>query len=74
MRGNLSEGWTAWDGCASEIGRCVIAQKGVTGFLEGLCSREGKVEDIFVLVINISRWNQMDIGNVPWNNEAITIH
>ena len=30
-------------GVLVEPGRCVIAQKGVTGFLEGLCRREGKV-------------------------------
>jgi len=51
----------------------VTAQKGMTGFPEGLRSREGKVVDIFFLVISISRWNQMHIGSVPWNNEPITI-
>ena len=41
---------------------------------EGLCSREGKVIDGFVLVISIIRWNQMHIGSPPWNNEPITIN
>ena len=44
-------------GMSAKLGRCVTTQKGVTGFPEGLCSREGKVGDGFVLVINISRWN-----------------
>ena len=60
-------------GVPTKLGRCVTAWKGVTGFPEGLCSREGKVGDILVLVINIVRWNQMHIGSVPWNNESITV-
>jgi len=43
----------------------VTTRKGVTGFPEGLCSREGKVADIFIFVIRISKWNQMHIGSVP---------
>lgn len=46
----------------------------MTRFPKGLCSREGKVGDGFVLVSSISRWNQMHIGSVPWNNELITVH
>jgi len=41
---------------------------------EGLCNREWKVKDGFVLVISIVRWNQMYIGIAPWNNELVTIH
>lgn len=48
--------------------------KGVIKFLEGLCSREGKVADMFVLAISIARWNQMHIGSAPKNNETITVH
>lgn len=33
-------------GVLAELGRCVTAWKGVTGFPEGLCSREGKDMDI----------------------------
>jgi len=47
--------------------------KGVTRFLEGLCSREGKTEDIFVFVMRLARWNQMHIGSVPWDNDPITV-
>ena len=61
-------------GVPVEIGRCVTTQKGVTGLPEGLCSREGKVGDISIFVISISRWNQMHIGNVPWNNEPVVVH
>lgn len=46
-------------GEVEELGRCVTAQKGMTGLPEGLCSREGKVGDGFVLVISIARWNQI---------------
>ncbi len=34
-------------GVPTKLGRCVTAWKGVTRFPEGLCSREGKVRDIF---------------------------
>ena len=40
---------------------------------QGLCKREGKVTDVFVLVISIARWNQMHIGSAPWNNESVAI-
>ena len=46
----------------------------MTGFPEGLCSREGKVGDTFVFVISIAKWNQMYIGSVPWNNELVDVH
>jgi len=58
----------------AKLGRCVTARKGVTGLPEGLCSREGKVRDIFVFVISIAKWNQMHIGSVPWNNESVVVH
>jgi len=61
-------------GVPTKLGRCVIAQKVVTGFPEGLCKREGKVIDGFVLVISIARWNQMHMGSVPYNNELVTVH
>ena len=61
-------------GVPVKLERCVIAWKEVTKFPEGLCKREGKVGDRFVLVISISRWNQMHIGNVPWNNESVIVH
>jgi len=61
-------------GVPSELGRCVIAWKGVTRLPKGLCSREGKVRDIFFLVISIARWNQMHNGSVSWNNELVTVH
>ena len=57
-----------------ELGRCVTTRKGVTGFPEGLCSREGKVWDGFSLLIVIVKWNQMHIASVPWKNESVTIH
>ena len=57
-----------------ELGRCVTTRKGVTVFLEGLCSREGKTEDGFVLFISIAIWNQIHIESVPWNNELVTFH
>ena len=44
-------------GVPAELGRWVTAWKGMTKLPEGLCSREGKVGDIFVLFISISRWN-----------------
>jgi len=47
--------------------------KGVTVLLEGLFSREGKVGDEFVLVISIARWNHMQFGSAPWNNESTII-
>jgi len=56
-----------------KLGRC-DAREGVTRLPEGLCSREGKVKDIFVLVISISRSNQIHIGSVPWNNGLVTVH
>lgn len=58
----------------TELGRCVTARKGVTGLLEGLCSKEGKIRDEFVLVISIARWNQMHIRSAPWNNESVIVH
>ena len=63
-----------WMGVLRELGRCVTAWKGVIEFPEGLCSREGKVGDGFVLVISIAIWNDMHVGSVPWNNESITVH
>lgn len=74
MRESLAKGWTTQDGVPAELGRCVTSRKGVTGLLEGLCSREGMTADIFVLVSSISRWNQMHIGSVPWNSEPVTVH
>jgi len=41
-------------GMPAELGMCVNAQKGVTGLPEGLCSKEGKIEDGFFWVIRIS--------------------
>jgi len=35
----------------------MYTRKGVTIFLEGLCSREGKALDMFFLVMSITRWN-----------------
>ena len=61
-------------GVLVELGRCVTAQKGVTGLPEGICSREGKVGDIFFFVISIARWNEMHIGSAPWNNKMVTVH
>lgn len=74
MQGNLAKGWTARDRVPMELGRCVTARKVVNGFPEGLCIREGKALDGFVLVISISRWNQMHIGSVPWDSEPVTVH
>ena len=42
--------------------------EGGDGFPERLCSREGKVMDVFVLVISISIWS------APWNNKMVTVH
>ena len=61
-------------GVPTKLGRCVTAWKGVIGLPEGLCSREGKFEDGFFLVIIIFRRNHMHIGSVPWNNELIIVH
>lgn len=72
-RGHLRD-CVAEKGMPAELGRCLTAQKGVTKLPEGLCSREGKVGDGFVLVISIVRWNQMHIGSVPWNNKMVTVH
>ena len=52
-------------GIPTELARSFTTWKGVTIFPKGLCRREGKVEDGFVLVISISRWNQMHIFCVP---------
>ena len=46
-------------GEVEELGRCVTTQKGITGLLEGLCIREGKVGYGFVLVISIAGCNQI---------------
>ena len=65
MQGNLVEGWNTQDrGCQGtwKVSECT---KGVTTLPEGLCSREGKVKDGFVLVISIAKWNQMHIGSAP---------
>jgi len=48
--------------------------RGWPDFPERPCSREGKADNIFVLIISISRWNQIHIGSTPSNNEPITIH
>jgi len=61
-------------GVLAKRASCVTARKGVIRLLKGLCSREGKVWDIFVFVISISRWNQIHIESVPWNNEQIVVH
>jgi len=74
MRGILTKGWTALDGGASRTWKVCDAQKGVTEFAKGLCSREGKVGEGFFLVISIARWNQMHIGSVPQKNELVTVH
>jgi len=47
--------------------------EGVTRLPKGLCRREGKAVDIFVLVISIAKWNQMHIGSVPWDNEWVNV-
>jgi len=49
-------------------------RKGMNGLPKGLCIKEWKVEDGFVLVISISRWDQTHIGSAPWKNELVTIH
>ena len=59
-------------GDASETWKVSDCIEGVTGLPEGLCNREGKVGDIFVLVTSISRWNQMHIGSLLWKNELVT--
>jgi len=74
MLGNLVEGWTAWDGGANGTWKVHECMEWVTRFIEGLCRKEGRDEDIFVLVIRISIWNQMHIGSMPWNNESVIIH
>ena len=51
-------------GVPSKLGWCVNAWNGVKEFLEGMCRREGKSGDGFVLAIKIYRWNQMHIGSV----------
>ena len=58
-------------GKLTELERWVAAQKGMTGFPEGLCSREGNVGEWIFLGIIISRWNRMHIGSAPWNNESV---
>jgi len=42
-------------------------------FPKELYSIEEKVMDIFVLFISIVKWNEMDNGSVPWNNEPVTV-
>ena len=42
-------------GMPAELGRCVTTRKGVTGFLEGLCSREGKAEEYIDFGLRISK-------------------
>jgi len=73
IRGTLRD-CVVENGMPIKFGRCVNARKGVTVLPEGLCSREGKVGDGLALVINITRWNQMHIGSVPWNNKLVTFH
>ena len=60
-----SRDYVAEKGMPTKLGSCMTMWKGVTGFLEGLCRIEGKVEDGFVLVISISIWNHMHIRCVP---------
>jgi len=74
MRGSLAKGWITQDRGCRETWKVSDYMEGVTRFLKELCSREGKVMDIFVLVISIDRWNQIHIGCVPWNNELEIIH
>ena len=74
MHGILSKGWTAEDGGASGTWKVSRCTKGVKTLLEGLCSKEGKVGDGFVLVIRISIWNHMHFGSVPCNNESLIFH
>jgi len=73
MQRIITKGWITQDrGCQGtwKVSDCT---EGVTEFPKGLCRREGKVRDIFVLVIRISRWNHMHIGSVPQNNETVTV-
>ena len=65
MRGSLAKGWISKDRGCMGTWKVSDYMKVVTRFPERLCSREGKVEDGFVLVINIDRWNQMHIGIAP---------
>ncbi len=64
MRGSLAKGWTARNGDVSGW-KVSDFTKGLTKFPEGLSSKEGKVGDVFVLVIRITRWNKMHIGSAP---------
>lgn len=74
MRESLDKDRLPGIGDDGEHGRWVTARKGVTSFPEGLCNREGKSSDIFVLIMRISRWNQIHTGSLPWNNESVTVH
>ena len=56
-------------GMLAELGRYLTTQFGVTRFPKGLCSREEKFRNGFVLVISITKWNHMHIGNMTYNNE-----
>ena len=67
------QGMSLKKGDVGELERWVTAWKGMTGFLEWQCSREGKVWDILVLVISVARWNYMHIGSAPRNNEPVTV-
>ena len=49
MRGSLAKGWTTRDGGARGTWKVSHYREGLTKFFEGLCSREGKVGDGFVL-------------------------
>jgi len=49
----------------TELGRCVTTWRGVTGFPEGLCSREGKVVNGFVLVITLPDGTRCTLGVRP---------
>jgi len=73
MRGSLSKGWITRDRGYWGTWKVSNCTEGVTRLCEGLCSREGNSRDGFFLVISITRWNQMHIGSVPWNNELVTI-
>ena len=57
MRGILPKGWNSRDGGAKETWKVSDYMEGVTRLPEGLCSKEGKVTDGFVLVISIAKWN-----------------
>lgn len=74
IQGSLAKGWTACDGGASRTWKASDCMEGLTGLLKELCGREGKARDIFVLVISITRRNQMHIGSTPWKNEPIMVH